>query len=172
MICSQPKWNGHDQNELVSSKLWFSTKMNQIWTWPIHFGRDHLILVMTKSLWSSPNQFGQTKSILDQPKLFWSHRRTRQQYVAVCKQWNWTNFLISGNEGAISENGSEVFTAFDKSIFEEAKKLGINRTVHAGEDGPSENVRIAVEEMFAQRIGHGYRVMQDKELYRKCRYKF
>ena len=80
--------------------------------------------------------------------------------------------LISGNEGAISENGSEVFTAFDKSIFEEAKKLGINRTVHAGEDGPSENVRIAVEEMFAQRIGHGYRVMQDKELYRKCRYEF
>ena len=93
-------------------------------------------------------------------------------YVAICKQWNWTNFLISGNEGAISENGSEVFTAFDKSIFEEAKKLGINRTVHAGEDGPSENVRIAVEEMFAQRIGHGYRVMQDKELYRKCRYEF
>ena len=82
------------------------------------------------------------------------------------------SFLISGNEGAISENGSEVFTAFDKSIFEEAKKLGINRTVHAGEDGPSDNVKIAVEEMFAQRIGHGYRVMQDKELYRKCRYEF
>ena len=152
------------------------------WFWSdqivIHFGRksqfgpDQFFLVVTNSLWSSPNQFGQIKTILDQPKLFWSHRRTRQQYVAVCKQWNWTNFLISGNEGAISENGSEVFTAFDKSIFEEAKKLGINRTVHAGEDGPSENVRIAVEEMFAQRIGHGYRVMQDKELYRKCRYEF
>ena len=36
--------------------------------------------------------------------------------------------------------------------------MGINRTVHAGEDGPSDNVKIAVEEMFAQRIGHGYRV--------------
>ena len=53
--------------------------MNHIWTWPIHFGRDHFILVVTKSLWSSPNQFGQTKTILDQPKLFWSHRRTRQK---------------------------------------------------------------------------------------------
>ena len=28
MIWSQPKWIGHDQNELVRSKLWFSTKMN------------------------------------------------------------------------------------------------------------------------------------------------
>ena len=77
MIWSQPKWNGHDQNELVRSKSWFSTKMNHIWNWPIHFGRDHFILVVTKSLWSSPNQFGQTKTILDRPKLFWSHRRTR-----------------------------------------------------------------------------------------------
>ena len=99
--------------------------------------------------------------------------RTVTRDIRICKTVPHIYFfLISGNEGAISENGSEVFTAFDKSIFEEAKKLGINRTVHAGEDGPSENVRIAVEEMFAQRIGHGYRVMQDKELYQKCRYEF
>ena len=84
MIWSQPKWNGHDQNELVRSKLWFSTKMNLIWTWPIHLGHDHFILVVTKSLWSSPNQFDQTKTILDWPKLFWSHRRTRHKYY---KNW-------------------------------------------------------------------------------------
>ena len=77
MIWSRSKWYGHDQNELARSKLWFSTKMNHIWTWPIYFGRDHIILIETKSLWSSPNQFGQSKTILDQPKLFWSHRRTR-----------------------------------------------------------------------------------------------
>ena len=28
MIWSRPKWNGQDQNELIISKLWFSTKMN------------------------------------------------------------------------------------------------------------------------------------------------
>jgi hypothetical protein len=77
MVWFRPKWNGHDQNELVRSKLWFSTKMNHIWNWPIHFGHDHLILVVNISLWSSPNQFGKTKTILDQPNLFWSHRRTR-----------------------------------------------------------------------------------------------
>jgi len=76
---------------------------------------------------------------------------------------------IAGDENAIANNGSEVFTSFDKSIFQEAKNLQINRTVHAGEDGPSDNVKIAIEEMHAQRIGHGYRVMQDPELYRKCR---
>ena len=62
-----------------------TTKMN--WSGPnvIHFGiksqfgRDHFILVETKSLWSSPNQFGQTKTILDRPKLFWSHRKTRHK---------------------------------------------------------------------------------------------
>ena len=97
---------------------------------------------------------------------------TREIRIYKSNSSSYIFLLISGNEGAISENGSEVFTAFDKSIFEEAKNLGINRTVHAGEDGPSENVKIAVEEMFAQRIGHGYRVMQDKELYRKCRYEF
>lgn len=76
---------------------------------------------------------------------------------------------IAGNEGAIREHGSELFNSFEKSIFHEAKKLGIHRTAHAGEDGPSSNVKFAVEEMFAERIGHGYRVMQDQELYSKCR---
>ena len=76
MIWSWPKWNGHDQNELVRSKLQFSTKMNHIWTWPIYFGRDHFILVVTKSLLLKVKS-GHTKTILDWPKLFWSRRRTR-----------------------------------------------------------------------------------------------
>ena len=61
---------------------------------------------------------------------------------------------IAGDEGAIRNSGdSEVFTDFDKEIFRKAKNLGIHRTVHAGEDGPSVNVKVAVEEMFAERIG-------------------
>ena len=76
---------------------------------------------------------------------------------------------IAGDEGAIStQGGSELYTDFEKSIFVQAKNLGIHRTVHAGEDGPSEIVKVAVEQMHAERIGHGYRVMQDPELYQKC----
>ena len=48
-----------------------------------------------------------------------------------------------------------------------AKNLGIHRTVHAGEDGPSVNVKVAVEEMFAERIGeygfHFSRILNFRE---------
>ena len=82
LIMSPRKNQSKFENEWVRSKIWFFTKMNHIWTCPIHFGLDHFILVVTKSLWSSPNQFGQTKTILDQPKVFWSHRRTRQLCIS------------------------------------------------------------------------------------------
>ena len=53
-------------------------------------------------------------------------------------------------------------------FFEEAKRLGIHRTVHAGEVGPAENVRVALDDLHAERIGHGYRVLDDPEVYRRC----
>ena len=71
MIWSRPKWNGHDQNELVRSKLWFSTKMNHnldltnsFWSWPFHYGYDQIIMVKSKSIWSDQNHFGPTKTVL------------------------------------------------------------------------------------------------------------
>ena len=51
-------------------------------------------------------------------------------------------------------------------LFVEAKNTGVRRTVHAGEDGPAENVRRAVDELHAERIGHGYHVMDDPLLYK------
>ena len=35
---------------------------------------------------------------------------------------------------------AEMYTPAEKGIFVEAKKLGIHRTVHAGEGGPAANV--------------------------------
>ena len=64
MIWSRPKWNGHHQNELVRSKLWFPTKLNHIWTWTIHFGHDQIITVKAKSIWSDQNHFRPTKTVL------------------------------------------------------------------------------------------------------------
>ena len=58
MIWSRPKWNCQDQNELVRSKLWFSTKINHIWTWPFYFGRDQIIMVRPKPFWTDQNFFG------------------------------------------------------------------------------------------------------------------
>lgn len=49
-------------------------------------------------------------------------------------------------------------------IFKEAKQAGLHVTIHAGEWGPAYNVREAIEEIGAERIGHGVRVMEDESV--------
>jgi adenosine deaminase len=61
---------------------------------------------------------------------------------------------LAGNE---AEFKSEPFYG----IFKEAKQSGLHVTIHAGEWGPAENVREALEHLGAERIGHGVRVMED-----------
>jgi adenosine deaminase len=45
--------------------------------------------------------------------------------------------------------------------FERARDLGIGRTVHASEGRPPEEIRIAIEKLFAQRIGHATTLLDD-----------
>lgn len=54
------------------------------------------------------------------------------------------------------------------AVFKEAMMLNIHRTVHAGEAGPANSVSIAVEKMFAERIGHGYHIFEDPAIYMMC----
>lgn len=54
-----------------------------------------------------------------------------------------------------------------KRVFKKAAELGIRRTVHAGEIGTSQAVQEALDDMKAERIGHGYHAYDDKELYKK-----
>lgn len=49
-------------------------------------------------------------------------------------------------------------------IFKEAKQAGLHVTIHAGEWGPAYNVREAIEDIGAERIGHGVRVMEDESI--------
>ncbi|PIC33860.1 hypothetical protein B9Z55_013691 [Caenorhabditis nigoni] len=51
------------------------------------------------------------------------------------------------------------------AAFQEAYRRGIHRTVHAGESGGVKEVMKAIKEMYAERIGHGYRIMRDEQLY-------
>ena len=46
-------------------------------------------------------------------------------------------------------------------IFREAKEAGLRITAHAGEWGGAKNVREAIEELGAERIGHGVRILED-----------
>jgi adenosine deaminase len=48
--------------------------------------------------------------------------------------------------------------------FRRAERLGLGRTVHAGEGRPPEEIRVAVVELGAQRIGHGTTLLDDERV--------
>ena len=50
------------------------------------------------------------------------------------------------------------------AAFELAARLGLRRTIHAGEDGPVDNIAIAVRELGCERIDHGFRLLDDRRL--------
>ncbi len=52
-------------------------------------------------------------------------------------------------------------------FFQEAKKMGIPFTIHSGECGSTENIRIALE-LGAKRLGHGIAMGRDQDLIREC----
>jgi adenosine deaminase len=61
---------------------------------------------------------------------------------------------LAGNEA--------LHTGFEfAGLFKEARQMGLHITIHAGEWNGSENVRMAIQELEAERIGHGVRVLED-----------
>jgi adenosine deaminase len=54
-------------------------------------------------------------------------------------------------------------TAFAPA-FREAARHGLHRTIHAGEDGPADNIRIAIDELGCERVDHGFRLLDDEQL--------
>ena len=64
---------------------------------------------------------------------------------------------LAGNE---AEFPSQPFYG----IFKEAKQAGLHVTIHAGEWGPAEHIKEAIEELSAERIGHGVRVLEDESI--------
>ena len=67
-----------------------------------------------------------------------------------------TGLDLAGNE---AEFRSEPFYG----IFKEAKQAGLHITIHAGEWGPAENVSDALQNLNAERIGHGVRVLESEK---------
>lgn len=48
--------------------------------------------------------------------------------------------------------------------YETARRYGLRCTMHAGEDGPADNIRIALDECGCERIDHGFRLLDDSDL--------
>ncbi len=51
-----------------------------------------------------------------------------------------------------------------KRVFEKAEKFGLLKVAHAGEEGPAEYVREAIEILGVHRIDHGIRTVEDPSL--------
>jgi adenosine deaminase len=49
-------------------------------------------------------------------------------------------------------------------IFAEARQAGLHLTIHAGEWAGAGNVREAIDELGAERIGHGVRIIEDENV--------
>jgi adenosine deaminase len=64
----------------------------------------------------------------------------------------------------LAGNEAEFKSAPFHGIFKEAKQSGLHLTIHAGEWGPAENVHDAIENLGAERIGHGVRVLEDEKV--------
>jgi adenosine deaminase len=57
---------------------------------------------------------------------------------------------------------TQVFRLEDYSgPFSRARELGLGRTVHAAEGRPPQEIRVAIEQLHAQRIGHGTTLLED-----------
>ncbi|XP_066092008.1 adenosine deaminase isoform X1 [Saccopteryx bilineata] len=92
----------------------------------------------------------------------WSH-----DVVELCKKYRQTvvGIDLAGDE---TIQGSSLFPGHMKA-YEEAVKSGIHRTVHAGEAGPAEVVKEAVDRLKTERLGHGYHTLDDDVLYNRLK---
>ncbi|XP_061838798.1 adenosine deaminase [Nerophis lumbriciformis] len=85
--------------------------------------------------------------------------------VDLCKKFRNEGVVAIDLAGDESLN-CEAYPGHRKA-YEEAVRCGIHRTVHAGEVGPASVVKEAVEVLKAERVGHGYRTLEDTALYKQ-----
>ena len=64
----------------------------------------------------------------------------------------------------LAGNEAEFPTKPFHGIFKEARQAGLHVTIHAGEWGPAQHIREAIEDLGTERIGHGVRVLEDENV--------
>jgi len=89
-----------------------------------------------------------------------------EEVVKLCNEYRYQGVVAVDVAGADANTNDT--TAEEAAAFKLAASMGLHRTVHAGEDGPAVQVKFAIEEMLAERIGHGYHVVDDPQIYSDC----
>ena len=81
---------------------------------------------------------------------------------------NWLDFALEHREGFVGVDLADNEVDCDPEpfipLFQRAKREGFGVTIHAGEPavpGITRNIRVAIEEMGADRIGHGVQAIHD-----------
>lgn len=97
-----------------------------------------------------------------------THEKEKAQIILeLCKEFKDAGVVAIDNAGEEFEPGTPHEHCPLKQVFREAAEHGIHRTVHAGESGTFEAVQEALDDMLAERIGHGYHCVDDPDLYRR-----
>jgi adenosine deaminase len=122
---------------------------------PLH---DVIDWVITSSQ-EAAEKFGVTVKLIASVNRHESHELAEQVawLAAEHKDRGVVAMDLAGNE---AEFKSEPFYG----VFKEAKQAGLRLTIHAGEWGPAANVKEAIQELGADRIGHGVRVLEDDSI--------
>jgi len=80
--------------------------------------------------------------------------------------------IASGIVGLNLAGNEAEFSALPfAGVFRQAKQAGLAISIHAGEWGGAGNVREALEELQADRIGHGVRILEDPQVVALARQK-
>ncbi|XP_045121807.1 adenosine deaminase-like [Portunus trituberculatus] len=130
---------------------------------------DDILDAVLKGLSHGEQQFGTKVRVI--LCCIRGHSEWSWEVLRLCEEYKERGVVgidLAGDEGSSSENESFTKRDPDMAVFEAAKEKGIHRTIHAGEAGPADCVKTAVEMFGAERIGHGYRVLEDEEIYKMC----
>ncbi|MEP6894314.1 MAG: adenosine deaminase [Chloroflexota bacterium] len=99
-------------------------------------------------------------------KLIASVNRHESTDLAEQVAWLAAEHIDDGMIVALDLAGSEADhpAAPFTGVFKEAKQAGLHVTIHAGEWGPAIHIKEAIEELGAERIGHGVRILEDENI--------
>ena len=101
----------------------------------------------------------QIKIIIDVSRTF-GVENAKNNVMSVLRYMKNGEFIGIGLGGDEKKGPAEMFS----EVFKMAKKNGLHRVVHAGEDVGPESVRSAIKKLDAERIGHGISSIKDKSL--------
>ncbi|XP_064596866.1 adenosine deaminase-like isoform X2 [Liolophura sinensis] len=129
------------------------------------FGARNVVETISDAFKKGSYDFGITaKSILccllDNPE--WS-----LEVYQLCEEFRNQGVVAIDLASGEPSSNADANTSCHLEAFRKAHQTGIHRTMHAGEVGDSNSVDLAVNLFYAERIGHGYHVLDDLKLYRE-----